>query len=139
VVVVAAAINVCLLWLYTSYPCITSDGSFNLAVHVSSTVGPLRSVSCEALGRREQAEVVVQKLLPPETRLWSATADPFVGKPLTVSVPLGGRESMSGRELRRTQFRYLAVIGQLQDGRRVGKWVEIPDCRVSRKVEATLP
>jgi hypothetical protein len=128
-----------LLWVYTSTTYIIWDGQFDLSVRVSSSLGPPRSVSCQACSHREQAEYVLEHLLPPEGRLWSATADPFAGEPLTVNVPVSGRDSMSGRELRRGQFRWLVVIAVLPDGRRAGKLVEIPDGRVCREVSVELP
>jgi hypothetical protein len=127
-----------LLWVYTSTTCILWHANFELTVHVSSDPGPPRSVSCQAMGRRDDAVTVLQHLAPPETKLWSATAEPFDGKPLVVNVPVGGRESMSGRELKRYQFRYLVVIAVLADGRRVGKLVEIPDSRESREISVEL-
>src|SRR5262245_40391156 len=95
------------VWVYTSTTYIIWDGGFDLTVRVSSDPGPPRSVTCQAFGCREDAECMLEHLLPPETRLWSATAAPFTGKPLTVHVPLSGRNSMSGRELSRFQFRWL--------------------------------
>ncbi len=128
-----------LAWEFIPIQLTVWDGGFDLTVNVSSTAGPLKSVSCQACGRREEAEEVLEYLLPPDTRQWSAVADPFDGQPLTVQVPVSGRASPMGRELRRSQFRYLVVIGQLNDGRRVGKLVEIPDGRESREVSVSLP
>jgi hypothetical protein len=128
-----------LAWEFIPLAVTVWDGSFDLTVRVSSTAGPLDAVSCQACGRREDADYVLEHLLPPETRRWSAVADPFDGQPLTVVVPVSGRDSPSGRELRRSQFRYLVVIGQWQDGRRMGKLVEIPDGRVFREIDVSLP
>jgi hypothetical protein len=114
------------------------DGYFDLTVNVSSDAGRLRMVSCEAYQDRNTAEYVAKQLHLSESQLWSSVADPFDGRPLTVRVPLSGRRSPLGRELRRIQFRYLVVIGQSQDGRRFGTVVEIPDCRVSQEVSASL-
>ena len=127
------------LWVYTSAQFIIWDGSFDLTIHVSSDTGQPRSVTCEAFGRHENAETVFESLIPPETRMWSVTADPFDCRPLTVTVPVSGRQSMSGRQLRRTQFQFLVVIAVLPDGRRVGTIVDIPDNRVSREVTVRLP
>jgi hypothetical protein len=127
------------LWVCASTTYIIWDGGYDLTVRVSSSPGPPRSVSCQACGRREAAEYVLEHLLPPETRSYSATADPFAGEPLTVNVPVSGRESMTGRQLSRFQFRWLVVIAVLPDGRRVGKLVEIPDGEVSREVRVELP
>jgi hypothetical protein len=129
------------LWVYTSTTYIIWDGGFDLTVRVSSNPGWPRSVSCQAFGNREDAEVVLDHMLPTESPLGSESAisDPFNGEPLILIVPVSGRESMSGRQLSRFQFRWLVVIGVLQDGRRVGKLVEIPDGRESREVSVVLP
>jgi hypothetical protein len=126
------------LWAYSSATHIVWDGGFDLSVHVSSNPGPPLSVTCQPFGRLEYAEYML-KHLSPETRLWSVSADPFVGEPLIVHVPVSGRDSMSGRQLSRSQFEYLVVVAVLPDGRRVGKLVDIPDGRVSREVSVTLP
>lgn len=128
-----------LLWVYTSATHVLWGGRFDLTVRVSSTPGPPRAVSCEAFGRREHAEFALEHLLPPETRTWSAVADPFAGEPLTVGVRVSGRQSMSGRQLRRTQDEYLVVVAVLPDGRRVGKLVAIPDGRACHEVGVELP
>jgi len=135
VLVVAGA----LAWEFIPLQLTVWDGGFDLTVNVSSTAGPLKSVSCQACGGRKEAEEVLEHLLPPDLGSRSAVADPFDGQPLTVQVPVSGRASPIGRELRRSQFRYLVVIGQLNDGRRLGKLVEIPDGRESREVNVSLP
>ena len=126
-------------WVYTSMPHIIGDGSYDLTVHVSSNLGPPSAVSCEAFSRREHAEFALNDFLPSETKQHSATADPYNGQPLTVSIPVSDRTSMSGRELQRFQFRYLVVLAQMPDGRRVGKLLEIPDAGVAREVSVVLP
>lgn len=138
IVIVVLMIAGVLLWVYTSMQYTIWDGGFELTIHVSSDPGPPRSVSCQAFGSRQDAEYVLTRLIHPE-RLWSIVADPFNGEALILNVPLSGHDSMSGRELVRFQFRYLVVIAVLPDGRRVGKLVEIPDCRVSREVSVVLP
>jgi hypothetical protein len=100
--------------------------------------GRPRSVSCEAFGHREYADNAAS-LLPYEPNVWFVVSDPFDGQPITVRVPIGGRESPFGRELNRHQYQFLAVIAVLPDGRRVGKVVEIPVRRVCREVSVTLP
>jgi hypothetical protein len=135
-ILVAASL---LAWEFVPLQVTIWDGGYELAVHVSATAGPLRSVSCEAFSRAEDAQHALEYTLPPETSTWSATADPFTGEVLKVRVPVSGRDSPCGRELRRFQFRYLLVIGHLQNGRRVGKVVEIPDGRVSREITVVLP
>jgi hypothetical protein len=136
--ILALLVVACVLaWEFIPIQVMIWDGEFDLTVHVSSSDGPLHSVSCQAFSRREDAEYVVKHLLPPEG-LWFTVADPFDGQPLTVGVPLSGRVSPWGRELGRFQFKYLVVIGQLKDGRRIGKLVEIPDSRESREVSVAL-
>lgn len=127
-----------LAWVYTSAQYMIHDGHFDLTVNVIDHGSRFRAVHCEAYGTRDVAEIVAQQLQPSDPAYF-ATADPFAGEPLTVRVPCSGRESMSGRELRRMQFGYLAVIGELPDGRKVGSVVEIPDGRVSQEVNVTLP
>jgi hypothetical protein len=113
-------------------------GGFELTVNVTTSGDKLRSVSCEAVGgKREVAEEVAEKLIPPETRLWSTVADPFDGKPLKVHIQFTTGGSCS--EPHYHQLRYLVVIGTFQDGRRLGKVVEIPDGRQSKEVDVSFP
>jgi hypothetical protein len=128
-----------LAWEFIPLETIIWDGGFNLTVRVSSSAGPLHSVRCQACGRREDAEYVLEYLIPPDFRPWDTVADPFDGQPLTVYVRSSGRASPLGRTLQRSQFQYLVVIGQLEDGRQIGKLVEIPDGRVVRQVDVSLP
>ena len=128
-----------LAWEFVPIQVKVWDGGFELTVNVTTLGGPLRSVSCQAFGRRDEAEQIAELLLSPYSQTWSAVSDPFSGKPLKVQVAVSGRDSPSGRKLRRYQFRYLVVIGTFQDGRQVGKVVEIPDCRESREVNVSLP
>jgi hypothetical protein len=125
-------------WEFFPIPVIIGDGIFDLTVHVSSSAGPLRSVSCHACSRREDAEWIVEHLMA-ESPIWSTTAEPFDGQPLTVPVPFTVRVSPCGRELRRSQHGYLVVLAQLNDGRRIGKRVEIPDIRLASAVTVSLP
>lgn len=115
------------------------DGGFDLTVNVSSTVGPLRSVSCKPCIQREDAEWVFANSSHPEARSCSTVADPFDGKPILVYVPMSGRESPCGRELWRRQWKYLVVIGILQDGREFSKLVELPDYRNASEVSVSVP
>lgn len=138
IVAVIVLVSVC-LWEFIPVQVMIWDGGFDLTVTVSSHAGPFRSVSCQAFGHRDSADYAVEQFLPMEADRWSTTVEPFTGAPLTVFVPLSGHMSMCGRELSRMQFRHLAVIGQLQDGRRVGKVVVISDCRVSQTISVTFP
>jgi len=139
VVVIGLTAIGALAWEFVPIQVKVWDGSFDLTVRVSSADGPLRSVRCESFARREHAEELLERPGPPGSRVWSVAAEPFAGEPLSVPVRVSGRESPCGREVGRYQFRFLAVIGELADGRRVGKLVEIPDCRVSREVSVVVP
>jgi hypothetical protein len=139
-VIIAAVLTAGFLaWEFVPLNVLHMDGSFDLTVHVKSRAGQPRTVSCEAFGRREHADEALVVLLPPESRMWSTVADPFDGQPLTVRVPVSCQESPLGREVRRSQFRYLVVIATMPDGRRLGKQVDIPNGRVSQEVSVILP
>lgn len=135
-VVAVLALGV-LAWEFVPVQVLIWDGSFDLTVRVVCPEGRPRAVTYEAFGRREYADEAVAHLLPPES--WSAVSDPFDDQPITVRVAVSGRKSPFGRKLRRSQFRFLAVIAVLPDGQRVGKVVDIPDGRVSREVSVALP
>lgn len=140
VIVVVAVLAVSVLaWEFIPIQVLIWDGSFDLTVRVDSRTGQPRSVSCETFGSRDYAEEALSNLEPPDRRAWSTIADPFDGEPLTVCVAVSGRESPFGRELRRSQFRYLVVVAVLPDWSRAGKLVDIPDGRVSREVSVSFP
>ncbi len=116
------------------------DGSYDLSVKVkSNSSAPIAAVSCEAFGRLEQAESLLEYLPPPETRHWAASAEPFTGAPLIVSIPTSWRESGLGRTWGDFQFRGLLVIVQYRDGKRMGQAIEIPHRRDSRSVTVEFP
>lgn len=135
-IVVAVLVLGGCVWVYTSAEWIIWDGACQMTLRVS---GPVRSVGYEPFGHHADAEFAVRHAGPPKKWDWAVTVEPFAGEPLEVYVPVSGRASMSGRELSRTQHRYLAVAGQLDDGRWVAKVVDLPDCRESREVSVTLP
>jgi hypothetical protein len=134
----ATAVLLVGLWIYTSATWIIWDGDFQLTVRVSSTAGPLESVTCQAFSDRSKAELY-ERYPSEKTDLWSTISLPFDGEPLQVTVRVSGRESMSGRELSRYQCKCLTVVGMLQDGQSLRKFVEIPDGRISREVTVSLP
>lgn len=138
-ILLAVVVAGVLAWEFVPIQVMIWDGAFELKVHVVCHTDPPRAVSCEAFGHREYAEKIVARLLPTESQARSAIADPFGGQTLTVSVPVSGRRSPFGRELRWSQFQALVVIATYPDGHRVGKVVDIPDSRVSREVTVELP
>jgi hypothetical protein len=121
-------------------------GGFHLTVNASSTSGPLRWVTCAAVPTRPYAELALEKVHArndaSSSRLgepFDVTIDPFDGTPINVYIRVMGHDSISGRQLSRTQHSYLVVIAELENGERVGKIVAIPDGRVSREVSVSLP
>jgi hypothetical protein len=138
-VVVLVLVAGILAWEFIPLQKTIWDGSYELTVHIDSSVGRPRSVTCETSGSREHAEQAAEYLLPPVSQSYSAVADPFDGRPLPVNVATCGGESPFGRDLGSGQSRFLVVIAELPDGRRVGKLVKIPEKQVSRKVTVALP
>lgn len=115
-------------------------GSFPLAVDVRCVDGHPRSVRCRAFGThdREDIDWALANLDRAEGERWTS-AEPFDGLPLEVPVRTTGRDSMMGRELARHQFAHLVVVIEMPDGQRLGKVVDIPDGRVSRRVSVSFP
>jgi hypothetical protein len=121
------------------------DGGYELTVHVDTPADPPTAVACSAFGRREDAEHLCElSREAPAAALFAeggraTLADPFHGQPLKVYIWVSGRESAFGREVSRSQQRFLVVGAEWPDGRRVCKVVEIPDGRVSREMRVTVP
>ena len=128
-----------LLWLYTSVPWIHWSGGYDLTIHVKADPGLVDSIACESFLRREDAEGAFGCRFASAFARCPAKADPFVGQPLTIYINQGGQDAMSGRELSRTQYRFIVVFGLLHTGGQVSKVVEIPDGRVSREISVELP
>ena len=119
------------------------DGSFDLTVEVNNSGSqPIRAVSCLVVLNEQEAESVLFSVLEMqgtyEGSTYSATVDPYLGKPFQVRVPSSSRESIFGWELSRSQGRFLVVFFTSQDGKRSGKWLEIPDCRDSTSVTVSF-
>jgi hypothetical protein len=75
-------------WLIASARVAVCDGSYILDVRVVPTApAPIRAVTCEAFAEESRAAIALEHLLPPESDLWSASADPFDGQVLTVRIP----------------------------------------------------
>jgi hypothetical protein len=114
------------------------DGVYKLTVRVQwSKERPKAVMLCARYHRREAEWFVANAArdhLP-----WQKKVDPFDGGPLTVSVWFGGRSSEFWGTSWSKQERYLAIVAKLEDGRRVGKVVEIPDRKTSRELVVALP
>jgi hypothetical protein len=139
VIIGSLAIAFALAWEFVPLQVTIWDDGYDLVVNVTSEAGPLRSVSCKACGQREVADWILENPLHAEAQA-SVIADPIDGRPLSLYLPLSGRTSPLGREIRQFQpCRCLVVIGRLQDGRQLAKIVGIPDSRNSREVSVSLP
>ncbi len=138
-VIALIAVAMALAWEFVPFQVEIWDGGIDLTVNLSSTAGDIRYVRCKACVQREDAEWALENWPDPEAWSGSVVVDRFDGKPFPVYVPITGRDSPLGREISRRQHRFLAVIGNLQDGRRIGKLVELPDLRKSREVSVSLP
>jgi hypothetical protein len=139
VIIGSLAVALALAWEFVPIQVTIWDGGYDLTINVTSEAGPLHSVCCKACGQHEAADWVLEDPLHAEAQA-AVFADPFDGKPLSLYLPLSGRTSPLGRELRLSQqCRYLVVIGRLQDGRQLAKIVDIPDSRRSREVSVSLP
>jgi hypothetical protein len=138
-ILVSLLVAVPITWEFVPLQYSVWDGAVDLTVNVSTAAGLLRSVRCTACIQREDSEWALQHPSHPEAQHPSTTIDPFDGKPISVIVPVSGRESPCGRELSYRQWKYLLVVGRLQDGRELVKLVELPDCRHTRKINVSLP
>ena len=138
--IIATVLLILFGWLAWEYvPINIWDGAYDLRVHVESETGAVQAVRCVAVPNRDAAEEVLQQ--PDSVALdpSSVTADPFTGHPIMVAVHVSGRDTPSGRVINRGQYRYLAVIARMSDGRTISKAVEIPDGRTKRELRLALP
>lgn len=145
-----AVVLIVMAGLVWEFGCVTvCDGSYDLSVTVKSqSRKPIRAVSCEGFRNMDAARSrledlppleMLDHLPPPETSRWSASAEPFTGQPLIVTIPVSVRESPLGRTWADFQFRGLLAIVQYQDGQRKGKAVEIPHRRESQSITVEFP
>ena len=127
-----------LAWEFVPLRVAVWSGSYDLSVRFECPGGVPASVACSPFVRRADAESVIaaEDSRSPE---WDSVSSPFDGRPITVRIPVGGRDSPFGRQLERWQPKYLAVVATLADDRQVGKVLEIPDPRVSKVVVVAVP
>jgi hypothetical protein len=99
------------------------------------------AVACYATAHRAQADSICDKS-PPVAKFDqagnSAVAQPYNGQALKVNIYTSGRTFLFWN-VERTQERFLVVISEWADGRRVCMVVDIPDGRVSREIRVPLP
>ncbi len=138
ILLLAVAAPVCL----TPGQTVWDDGLWPLAVTVASASDrPIASVSCEAFPSEERARSSLDHLAPPETRLFSAVADPFRGEAVEVPIPTSykTRAALLWSSSRYNQMRLLVVLVQYRDGQREGRLVELPDLRQVRSMRVEFP
>lgn len=128
------------LWYLDFTSVAVGDGSYRLAVRVhSASESSIQAVTCEVFGDENQAKECLERLIPPESASWAASADPFTGTELAVNVPISTRRTGLGRIVSDFQFRTLVVIVTCSDDRRIGKLVLIPHRQVSHTVTVEFP
>jgi hypothetical protein len=128
------------LWLarpYSQHAALDGVCTYTIQVH-SASRAPIRTITCEAFADANEAAYNLERLLAPNTRLWSAQADPFVGQALSVDLPWTIRVSR-GRVIHDVQYRSLLVIVRFGDGRQMGKVMEIPHRDKARAVRVEFP
>jgi hypothetical protein len=126
-----------LAWEFLPVQVGVSSGSYDLAVRIECSSGKPKSVACSPFFSRESAEGVVA-YEDPESPEWHSVAAPFMGGVMTVSIPNGSRHSPMGRLVSYSQARYLGVVASLEDGRKVGCVVEIPNRGASNEIVVKL-
>ena len=122
---------------------IRDGGTWHLAVTVRSASNtPIAAVSTEAFLNDEEARKTLEFLAPPESPMNSATQQPFQGDPLLVPITFG----FTTRSALLYQFdgpthqhaKLLVIVVNYQDGKRVGRLVDIPELRRGQKHELTV-
>jgi hypothetical protein len=102
---------------------------------VSAT--PIRVAGVEAIGRPDGLEYPIEYAGPNNLR-YPVPDEGLRGGWFETRVPTASRTNGFGCEYGYCQRRYLAVVADLADGRRVAKVVELPDGRESREVTVAL-
>lgn len=122
-----------------------SGVGYDLTVRIVNEGKPIRWTACQPFEDRESAQHAVREhrrnrhFFPVGPSMIFGEPKPFTGAPLTVRVSASRVRTRMGRELSRSQDRYLAIVAELQDGERIGKVVEIPDERESKEMTVTVP
>ena len=108
----------------------------------STSDSTIRAVSAEVFGDADDAQYAVETKLPPTSKAWSVSQDPFSGAPLTVPV-MTCRTGWCGLwwayPMQYSQGKFVVVIVQHQDGKREGRMIDIPDLRKRRTASVDFP
>ena len=129
------------IWYFVPMQQVKWIGGYELTVQIESA-RPVRSVRLIPIHNRGEAEQTMHafKEVPAVLNEWkSTTVDPFDGRPIGILITMTGSDTQSGREISRSHFSALLVIGEFADGQRCMKLVDIPDSRVSRAIRVELP
>src|SRR5262249_32471486 len=115
------------------------DGVFPMPVNITNSgMYPLKSVSCVTVIDQKQADQILALMDLPRCDKWSDVEDPFIGTPLSVDIWVTTRDGLFSHS--RVQYpRLLVVIAECDDGKRLGKVVEIPDRRQFQSVSVDFP
>lgn len=142
-IVVLVSLGGALAWGIYLYRDTYWSGNSELTVVVSSSAGLPKWVYCHPFATEADANhflKILADLERPPAGYRSVLADPFDGGPVTLSLWLGGRNTLDlGKSANNQHDRYLLVVSELADGKRVGKVVAIPNYRDSKEVLVSLP
>ena len=117
------------------------DGHFPLSIQIENKQDlSIRTVRCEAFGHLIEAQCVVDQTIARQPCDVEMEEMPYTGNALEIHVPCFGKDLASlPIHISRGQAEYLAVVAELNDGRRLGKVVGIPDGRVSHSLTVEVP
>lgn len=139
IVAALAVLFVVFAFIATSCHYLLCDGTYYLAVSVTSTdPSAIKWVCCQAFGGDLDADEYLANLQPFKYSIWSDRADPFHGREMRVDLP-DSFKSLGGYTWDDSQPRKLVVLLEYKDGRRVGKKIEIPHRSVTTKLSVQLP
>lgn len=131
----------CGVYVSAYMPCICWDGIAHVTVRVSVRSAP-RSIRYTFVTERDNADGILSvAMLETNGRCLKNLASGAKGEfaNATIEVPFSGYSSICGRELNYSQDHFLVIVADLENGRRVGKVVPLPDLRYSRNVSVVLP
>ena len=121
------------------------QGGYELTVHVEASGPKPSAVGCYAVWRQDEAErareiyqdIPLRRAI--ENEWGGPIADPYTGQSLKVQIRMSDQESYFGRPLSTVRQRFLVLLAEWPDGRKVCKVVELPQGRVSKEVTVCLP
>jgi hypothetical protein len=122
---------------------IYSDSDYPISVKIVSRSGSrIRGVTCESTNSSEDAKDAAENPRAPWRKMWSSEQQPFTGDPLTVRVYKSTKRvsfEFEPTKITRNQSRYLVVVIDYADGRRLGQIEWIPDLREELTVNVVVP